>query len=379
MAVSQFLVLILLLFLITMGGCESNSADSGQDTGAPVTLANINVLHGFDCDSPLSDTKQCRVSERITLLRQHLIAANCPDIVTLQEVINSDFAPTAQGQRVESIVKLIQRELLNLTNACGFKYEMVYRPLLTVAISEVDEEVILSRYPVMETDTRILYGPLYNQIGGALIFARHVLHARIDHPSGEVDVFTTHLASGSDFAGRICEADFCPVECSADDTVRACQTKQLMLYVDQTRGFDNLALIAGDFNAVAGSTEYLAVTNHGWLDSHLAAGQAECDPTTGIGCTSGRNSSLEDIEDAALGVRRRIDYIFVALPPNNSVCTAGPDSEQQQATSGAYEIESAGLFAGQPNPFSKTCGSAPKPLCWASNHSGNQAKLICRR
>ena len=104
--------------------------------------------------------------------------------------------------------------------------------------------------------------------------------------------------------------------------MRACQAEQLILYVEQTRDSENLALIAGDFNAVPNSTEYLAMTNHGWLDSHLAAGEAECNSTTGIGCTSGRNSRLDAIESPALNVRRRIDYIFFALPPDNNVCNS---------------------------------------------------------
>ena len=377
MRASNCLAIILLPALIALGGCDDNNTNRVPDTS--VTLANLNLLHGFDCDSPETDTEQCRVSERIALLREHLIAEGCPDLVTMQEVINRDFAPTSQGQPLESILMLIEAELPNLAAACGFDYQMVYEPLLTVAISEVDEELILSRYPVLQTGTRILYGPLYNEVTGALVFARHVLHARIDHPSGEVDVYTTHLASGSDFATSICDADFCPIECNSNDTVRACQAEQLTLYVEETRGSNNLALIAGDFNAVTDSTEYLTMTSRGWLDSHLAAGQAECDPTTGIACTSGRNSSLEDIESPALNVSRRIDYIFVALPQDNNVCNTSRQNGQQQATPRAYEIDSAGLFAGEPNPFAQTCGSSPNPLCWVSDHSGNQARLLCRR
>jgi endonuclease/exonuclease/phosphatase family metal-dependent hydrolase len=227
---------------------------------------------------------------------------------------------------------------------------------------------------VLQTDTRILYGPLYNEITGSLIFARHVLHARIGHPSGEVDVYTTHLASSSDFATRTCVKDFCPAECNSDDTVRACQAEQLALYVEQTRGANNLALVSGDFNAAPGSTEYLAMTSRGWLDSHLAASQPECDGATGTGCTSGRASSLQDMDDSALNVDERIDYIFVALPQGNNSCVISMQGE----LSGSYALTSAGLFAAAPNPFAPACGSAPDAVCWASDHSGNQARLSCQ-
>ena len=161
--------------------------------------------------------------------------------------------------------------------------------------------------------------------------------------------------------------------------MRACQAKQLVLYVEQTRGPQNLALVAGDFNAVPDSSEYRAIINRGWLDSHLAAGETECNANTGRGCTSGRGSSLEAIENPTLNVRRRIDYIFVALPPDNTACNTSKQNGQQQAILGAYAMESAGLFADEPNPFNQTCGSAPNPLCWVSDHSGNQAKLLCKR
>ena len=376
MRIWNFLAALVLPILLSVGGCSdsSNNAPTALAT-PPVTLANLNILHGFDCDPPTpADGNQCRVRERVALLREHLIAQGCPDLVTLQEVINAEFAPTAQGQPVESIILLIEAELPNLAAVCGFTYQMVYKPLLTVALSEIDEEVILSRYPVLQIGTRNLYGTLYDQTTGNGAFARHALYARIDHPSGKVDVYTTHLASGSDFATSECVSGSCPMECNSGGTVRACQAEQLALYVEQTRGTDNLALITGDFNAVPGSSEYLSMTSRGWLDSHIVADQPECysDSASGIGCTSGRNSSAESLENPALQVSRRIDYIFAVLPPEAGTCIASTGGDP-----GTYEITDAGLFAAEPNPFSETCGSPPNAMCWVSDHSGNQIRLAC--
>jgi len=391
MRVGNIIAVLILPVLTVMGGCDDNDGSSSSTPTRSVTLANLNLLHGFDCDPPTpADGDQCRVRERVALLKEHLIAAGCPDLVTLQEIVNKEYvqrSPTEQAGPLDSLLALIQAEVPNLAAECGFTYEVVYHPFLPAAVAETDEELILSRYPVLHTDTHVMHSALYDEVGGFLIFARHLLYARIDHPSGEVDVYTTHLSSGSDAATNSCDSFrelipglgvgprvTCPGECNRDDTVRACQAEQLALYVEQTRGANNLALIAGDFNAVPGSSEYLAMTSRGWLDSHAATGQPACDNATGIGCTSGRDSRAEDMENPALNVDERIDYIFVALPQENNTCVAALES----GLKGTYKITDARLFAAAPNPFVAACGSPPNAVCWASDHSGNQARLTCQ-
>ena len=376
--------------LLALPGCSdsSDSASLVTDATPAVTLANLNILHGFDCDPPVpADGDQCRIRERIKLLSKHLVHRGCPDLVALQEIVNLEYllrSPTEQVGPLESIVDLISAELTSLEAQCNFRYELIYQPFLNVFTAETDEELVLSRYPVVETGTRQLHSALYNN--DLMLFVRHVLHVRIAHPAGDVDVYTTHLASGSDSATNPCDSRYvlpgtqielmssCPSECDSRDTVRACQAEQLALYVEQTRDQDNLALIAGDFNAVPGSSEYLTMSRRGWIDTYLAAGEKECDSATGAGCTSGRASSTASLEDPGLQVKRRIDYIFAAMPGNSDTCmaTAAGDTGNWQQTSGT-------LFAATPNPFVDTCGSLPKDICWVSNHSGNLSQLACRR
>jgi endonuclease/exonuclease/phosphatase family metal-dependent hydrolase len=393
MRAADIIAILVLPALFAVGGC-SDTSDNGNRSATsaatpPVTLANLNILHGFDCDPPTpADGDQCRVSERVALLAEHLVARGCPDVVTLQEIVNRDYvvrSPSEEAGPLESIVTLIEARLPNLAVHCGFTYDLVYLPFQSVLTYETDEELILSRYPVLQSDSRNLHNALYDEVSGSLLFVRHVLHVRVDHPTGEVDVYTTHLSSGSDSATNSCDSFRelvpgtgiglhvpCPEECDSNDTVRACQAEQLALYVEQTRGVNNLALISGDFNALPGSSEYLSMTSRGWLDSHVETGQPECDGATGIGCTSGRESSIEDIENPALNVDHRIDYIFV-VPPGNGTCVAALESAPQ----GTYKITEAGLFAGAPNSFTGACGSAPNPVCWVSDHSGNYAQLSC--
>jgi hypothetical protein len=139
----------------------------------------------------------------------------------------------------------------------------------------------------------------------------------------------------------------CPEECDRDGTVRECQARQLVQFVEKRHRVPNPAVITGDFNAEPGTTEYLEFTERGWVDTHLAAGNPECDPETGIGCTAGRDGPAGDLESTKPNVDSRIDYIFVVPPAPRGAKCAG--------IIGA----ATGIFAGEPNPFAETCGPIP--------------------
>ncbi len=356
-----------------------------------IEVANLNILHGFACDPATpADGDQCRVVERIDLLMQHIAAIGCPDLVTLQENVTSEFVQRTATETVgplENTAELIRERLPQLRRRCGVHYRVVLDPLAERPPAQgrgIDEELILSRYPVRASETRRLYSPLDP------FFFRHVLYARVVHPAGPVDVFTTHLASGSDLANLPCgipalpgppatpPSPPCPAECAPFvDTVRECQAKQLALFVEARHTSSGPAFVTGDFNAEPGSAEYAEFTSRGWIDSHLAAGNPECDPGTGLNCTSGRNDDdLSDLESPALGQDERIDYIFEVPPARGARCedhgflTPDPD--------GKFPVTGTGLFAGEPNPFAPACGAAPLPICWPSDHSGNMANLDCR-
>jgi endonuclease/exonuclease/phosphatase family metal-dependent hydrolase len=350
-----------------------------------VEVANLNILHGFACDPPFDDDgDQCRVVERIDLLIDEIAAAGCPDIVTLQENVTLELVMRAAGEFVgplEDTTALIRERLPALADACGFAYEVVFDPVAERTAPPpfgrgIDEELILSRYPVSASETRQLYGPLRP------FFTRHVLFARVEHPEGPVDVFTTHLASGSDLATAPCGvaglppplvSPPCPASCVAFvDTVRECQAKLMARFVEARHDVDGPAILTGDFNAAPGSREYLEFVGRGWIDSHLAAGNPECDPSTGAGCTSGReDSDLSDLESPALNQTERIDFIFVVPPAAGSECSGVIQAfshPQRAATTTA-------LFAAGPR---EPCGPAPLPTCFVSDHSGNQLNLSCQ-
>jgi endonuclease/exonuclease/phosphatase family metal-dependent hydrolase len=311
------------------------------------TVANLNVLHGLFCPPP---TTQCRLTDRIDLLGQWIVERGCPDAVALQEVFDL-------GGPV-SIPALVQDKLLDI---CPFPYEVAY-----LKTNTIDDSLVLSRYPVLLSQILIMHNNF-----------RNVLHVRMDHPIGAVDLFSTHLASGADLGSSPCAVQLpCPQECvnAGAVTVRDCQAVQLAAIVNAQHDGDAPAVVVGDFNAQPSSFVYNQMTNAGWVDTHLAAGNPECVPATGVGCTSGReDSNLTDLESSTLNVATRIDYVFLVPPGPASICSGALDTPADADGDGV----GTRLFADEPNPFSVSCGPSPDPICWISDHTGVQADVNC--
>ena len=147
----------------------------------------------------------------------------------------------------------------------------------------------------------------------------------------------------------------------------------MALFVEARHDAPGPAILTGDFNAEPGSAEYLEFTDRGWIDSHLAAGNAECDPASGEQCTAGRvDSDLSSLESPELGQVERIDFIFVVPARPGARCAGviqrfAPHPQRPAATTG--------LFAAAPRD---PCGPAPLPTCFVSDHSGNQLNLGCQ-
>ncbi len=386
------------------GEIESNEAGSFRARRAPapaacddadVTVANLNILHGFACGPPMpGTTDQCRLSDRLDLLFQHLVAIGCPDIVTLQENVTREVVQRSATEWVGPLTSTraeIEARLAGAAQACGFPYHVVFDPPMEPpraddAIKGDDEEMILSRHPVLRSELRLLHSALFAS-PGLEFSSRHALYARIDHPAGPVDVFTAHLASNGDFARNPCNSvlDFgqgfvavvpCPPECEASQTVRECQARQLALFVEERHDVAMAAVITGDFNSEPGSAAYQEFAGRGWIDSYLAAGNPECDPGTGFGCTSGRvDDALDQLESPASNQQARIDFTFLVPPQEVSLCAA----EIDPAGDPDRDRVATRIFTDQPNPFAPACGPAPLPICWPSDHEGSELDLNCAR
>ncbi|MEJ7582614.1 MAG: hypothetical protein WKF43_00745 [Acidimicrobiales bacterium] len=94
----------------------------------------------------------------------------------------------------------------------------------------------------------------------------------------------------------------------------------------------------------------------GHVDTYLQAGNDECDPGTGQGCTGGRaDDSLVDLTNAQSKQQVRIDYVLLANTPR---CDAVPPT---------------GVFAPEGGPSDRSAGG----LVFPSDHSGVITTLSC--
>jgi endonuclease/exonuclease/phosphatase family metal-dependent hydrolase len=333
-----------LCVLLLLAAC-GDSGSGGGATQRDLTMAQLNILHGTS--GMCNQTANCRLADRIDLLYRWIGRSGCPDVVTLEEVWSGALPLLRDGAG----------------GPCPFTYEVA----LASERLGPDEAVILSRYPVLSIASQPLFPGF-----------RKVVHARIDHPAlGPVDVYATHLASGSDGATVSCSASVpCPSPCldAGAQTRRECQAVQMAQYVEATHGDVNPVLIGGDFNAAPGSFEYRQFVDRGWRDAYLASGNAECHPATGRGCTSGRqDENLSQLESPASNEVERIDFIFVIPAPDPAVCTNRLDTAGDADGDGT----ATRLFADAPDPFDRQCGAAPLPICWPSDHQGVQLDLNC--
>lgn len=346
--ISKVLRSLTLAGVLGLAACGSDDCRApATATGEPdVTAAQLNFLHGLT-GTGCQQTANCRLADRADLLFEWIAASGCPDVVTLQEVWRESF-PLITAR---------------LGRGCPFTY-------VGAVASEpvgVDDEMVLSRYPVLLVEKQPLVPGF-----------RKVMHARIDHPIGPLDVYTTHLGSSSDGGPLSCALPRspCPATCVArgGQILRDCQALQMIDFIEATHDVDAPALVTGDFNTEPGSFAYRQFSERGWIDAYLAAGNPECDPATGVGCTSGRaDQELSQLESPASNEFERIDFIFVVPPRNAFPCAARIDPAADRDGDG----HATRTFTDEPHPFAPSCGPAPLPICWPSDHEGVELDLNC--
>ncbi len=315
-------VLIVSVVLLA-AACSSGSSSSsnGSKSHAPVRsirVVNQNLLHGNACPP---DTNRCELSGRVSLFAAQLAEHGCPELVAIEE---------ANPQTVS----LLRQRLIGAP-PCDYYVTYDDDP-------GQDREVVLSTNKVLGSERRRLAGPL-----------RTALWVRVASPAGPVDLVATHLASSSD--DRPCDSTTCPAPCSPSDTLNTCQGREAVAFLEEKRGPHSIAVLAGDLNAQPDEPTIRAITVAGLVDTHRAAHHAECDPTTGTNCTSGRiDDAITDMMNAKSKQSERIDYVF--LDPTPRCRVAKP----------------TGVFAAKGGPV------AEDGIVFPADHSGVIATITCR-
>ena len=289
---------------------EEEDGAGGRDLRS-VRFVSQNILHGVGCPP---DSDSCRVSERVSLFMAQLSEAGCPELVSIQEAN-------------ERIVRLVVAE----AGACGYAVVWDDDPGL-------DREVVLTTLNVIGSRRRILADRF-----------RSAYLVRVASPIGVIDFLTTHLASSDD---RACDPGLCPPPCDAAGRLRTCQARQVLEFAEDVALDAGVTVVGGDLNDSAGSPPLAVFDDAGFDDSHAAAGLGECDPSSGTGCTAGRDdTSLSDMTDPSTIQGSRIDYLLYRAPGRD--CSVG---------------EGTGLFNAEP---------AAGELAFPSDHTAVALTLVC--
>ncbi len=303
-----------------------------------VEVATINVLHGLN--PPISGcavtTDQCRAPVRTDILWDYLEDdVGCPEIIALQEISPRWF-------------EIIPEKLPSLCDGTHV--------LLTDDLGLFDQEMILTTLPVLD-DARI-------ELAGAPVWSAH--WAQLDAGEGlTVDVFATHYASSS--FDPPCSPDSpattCRPSCPVGSTLGDCHPFETLDILAERAAPSSLQLVIGDLNREIDDPRIRTLLDDGFIDTHLAAGNDECDPAGGANCTSGigGDTDLDGLDIAEQTPDARIDFIL-ARPPEG--CTAIVDVED-----GDGDGTTTGLWADAP---------LPEPIAglyWPSDHTGVQADI----
>jgi endonuclease/exonuclease/phosphatase family metal-dependent hydrolase len=321
-----------MLTVLAVGVLAADAAGAAaRRSGRPgITVVDLNLLHGAFCPAA---TNACDAPDRVALLADDLEAVGCPDVVGLQEIDRE-------------LYRLVKRKARTM---CHGDYQLVFGPP-----TGLDTELVLTKLPVTGQKVEKLFGGF-----------RTASRVGLQSDLGPVALVVTHQ-DGDPAAGTSAACnDHCPPVCTPATPAFECQTVAAAKLADGKDDKGTLRILMGDFNVTPASARYQHLVQDGWLDAYFDAGNPECDPTTGDGCTSGRDDkSLTSLQDPANRENERIDYIFVKPPAG---CRPGFDPAED---ANGNRI-GTGLFAGTP------AVAGPGGLAWPSDHIGVSMDMSC--
>jgi hypothetical protein len=322
------IVIAALIALVVSAAPASGTAGrDGDHHRAPkrVRALTLNVLHGLSC---APETDFCQAGDRAAIVARAVQQAGCPELVGLQEI----------GPRQPEVFPPAMAAI------CGGRYELAWQGVQP----PVDRTMIFTTLPIIERG--------YLDLAA---FPWEAYWVRVLAPIGPVDFLTTHFASSSN--NPVCTAAVCPPKCPAGITANQCnaiEVVRLLTVLDALLPGARMQIASGDFNARPGSPTLETFERAGFVDAWLAAGEPECDPNTGYGCTSGRDrpaTALDGLDAAGGHYSQRIDYVL-----------ARPGDDCQ------FDARKATPFVAEPlaRPY--------RGLFWPSDHAGVVADVRCR-
>jgi endonuclease/exonuclease/phosphatase family metal-dependent hydrolase len=316
---AALVAVVLIAAACTSDGGGDGAAEERPDGPAEeLRVLTLNVLHGLFCP-PENDF--CQAPDRAELVAAGLERAGCPQLVGFQEV----------GPRQGTLIPEAAARV------CGGRYEVAWQ-----AVDSPDREMILTTLPITDRG--------YLDIAN---FPWEAYWVRVTTPLGPADFLTTHFASSANNPPYT--AELCPSLCPAGIETNQCHALEVVDFFAQ-RDPGTLQIVSGDLNAPPGDPTLTTFIDAGFVDTWLAAGEPECDPATGKGCTGGRErpeNALDGLDVPDGRYSERIDYVLAKAPPD---CELEPEAEA--------------FFA---EPFARP----RRGLYWASDHAGVQATLRC--
>ena len=309
-----------LLIAVAAAAPLGATTPDGKRADQPVKAVTYNLLHGQFCMPDQTDW--CNAPARVEILGKWLERAKCPELVGLQE-INTRLT-----------------ELLNVLvgDVCDGEYTIHAQPTNTI-----DSQMVLTTLEVEEEGTLDIAN-----------FPWEAAWVRVKSPQGPIDFLTAHFASSSN--NPPCTAEICPPACAPGITTNECHAHEVAEFLGQRSGAA-ITMVAGDLNATRGDPTLDVLIDRGYVDSYLDAGNNECDPETGKGCTGCSELPTPyigmDTEDG-LECGVRIDFVL------------GLGSDDCE-----LDVTAARGFAHK--PLARPVGG----LYWASDHRGSQAAFRC--
>jgi endonuclease/exonuclease/phosphatase family metal-dependent hydrolase len=314
---------------LSVAAPASQPTGTASGGGDDLRIVNLNILHGIFCPP---ETKGCQARDRVALLAEQLEASDCPEVVGLQEVN-----------------LLINKEINRIKKkVCDGEYKVIF-----AGKQGTDTERVLTTLKV--TNKKVI-----KLKGNFRTASRVVLKSDI----GKVVLVVTHMdGTPEELAVNTCGS--CKPPCDKNLNIFDCQTDAAIGLADEIGGTSAIRVFMGDFNYTSASPRYQRTIAGGWVDTHLLAGNAECNPSTGAQCTSGRDDkSLEALQDPTTKESERIDIIFVK---NSDSCTVAVDPVSDADGDGL----GTGLFFPEPTV------DGPGGMVWVSDHTGVSADLSC--